>query len=50
MAAIEYSSFTCTFDATQATAALAGSGIEVPDLEDYADVLWRYWEDHLSQD
>jgi len=50
MAAIEYSSFTCTFDATEATAALAGSGIEVPDLEDYADVLWRYWEDHLSQD
>ncbi len=30
--------------------ALEGSGIEVPDLADYAWKLWDYWERHLDED
>ncbi len=36
------------FDNRQAHAALKGSGIEVPDLKDYAWRLWDYWERHLD--
>ena len=46
-AAIDHASFTCTFDSTATRQALAGSGIEVPSLEDYAPVLWNYWKDHM---
>jgi hypothetical protein len=45
---IDYADFTARFDATQAQQALAGSGIAVPPLEDYAPVLWRYWCDNLA--
>jgi NAD(P)-dependent dehydrogenase (short-subunit alcohol dehydrogenase family) len=38
------------FDAREATAALKGSGIEVPRLEDYAYRLWDYWERNLDPD
>ncbi len=38
------------FDARGAVAALKGSGIEVPRLEDYAYRLWDYWERHLDPD
>ncbi|WP_436493731.1 SDR family oxidoreductase [Actinokineospora sp. HUAS TT18] len=36
------------FDSTATRTALAGSGIDVPRLGDYADVLWRYWREHLD--
>ena len=36
------------FDSSQAQAALAGSGIEVPELEHYAARLWRYWSRNLN--
>jgi thioester reductase-like protein len=40
------------FDSTETRKALAGAnngaGIAVPRLEDYADVLWRYWREHLD--
>lgn len=36
------------FDSTATRKALEGSGIEVPKLADYADVLWRYWREHLD--
>ena len=36
------------FDCRDAERALKGSGIEVPPLEDYAWVLWDYWERHLD--
>ncbi|HEY0804817.1 MAG TPA: SDR family oxidoreductase [Pseudonocardiaceae bacterium] len=39
-----------TFDSTDTREALAGSGIEVPEFPDYADVLWRYWADNLDPD
>jgi NAD(P)-dependent dehydrogenase (short-subunit alcohol dehydrogenase family) len=38
------------FDCREATAALKGSGIEVPALETYAWRLWDYWERHLDPD
>jgi NAD(P)-dependent dehydrogenase (short-subunit alcohol dehydrogenase family) len=38
------------FDRRETDSALAGSGIEVPPLEDYAWRLWDYWERHLDPD
>jgi NAD(P)-dependent dehydrogenase (short-subunit alcohol dehydrogenase family) len=38
------------FDCREALAALEGSGIAVPPLEDYAWRLWDYWERHLDPD
>ncbi len=38
------------FDCRQTTAALAGTGIDVPPLETYADRLWHYWEENLDAD
>ncbi len=36
------------FDCREALAALKGSGIECPNLRDYAWRLWDYWERHLD--
>jgi NAD(P)-dependent dehydrogenase (short-subunit alcohol dehydrogenase family) len=36
------------FDSRDAQAALKGSGIEVPNLREYAWRLWDYWERHLD--
>ncbi|WP_280152802.1 SDR family oxidoreductase [Piscinibacter sp. XHJ-5] len=36
------------FDSRETQAALKGSGIECPDLKDYAWRLWDYWERHLD--
>ncbi|HEY3048003.1 MAG TPA: SDR family oxidoreductase [Polaromonas sp.] len=38
------------FDSRDMTAALKGSGIECPNLKDYAWRLWDYWERHLDPD
>jgi NAD(P)-dependent dehydrogenase (short-subunit alcohol dehydrogenase family) len=38
------------FDTRDTERALKGSGIEVPDLDDYADRLWDYWERNLDPD
>jgi len=38
------------FDSRDTLAALKGSGIEVPNLKDYAWRLWDYWERHLDPD
>jgi NAD(P)-dependent dehydrogenase (short-subunit alcohol dehydrogenase family) len=38
------------FDTSATTAALAGSGIELPALRDYATPVYRYWLDHLDPD
>jgi NAD(P)-dependent dehydrogenase (short-subunit alcohol dehydrogenase family) len=43
-----HTGFSSSFDNRAATAALAGSGIEVPPLASYADRLWDYWERHLD--
>ncbi len=36
------------FDRRETDAALKGSGIECPNLNDYAWALWDYWERHLD--
>ena len=38
------------FDCREMLAALKGSGIECPKLDDYAWRLWDYWERHLDPD
>jgi NAD(P)-dependent dehydrogenase (short-subunit alcohol dehydrogenase family) len=38
------------FDARDTTRALAGSGIELPPLESYAEKLWDFWERRLDPD
>ncbi len=38
------------FDTRDTERALAGTGIEVPELADYAPALWDYWERHLDPD
>ncbi len=36
------------FDARETTQALKGSGVECPNLADYAWRLWDYWERHMD--
>ncbi len=48
--AFKYVNWATKYRRENTTAALAGSGIEVPDLEDYAWRLWDYWERHLDPD
>jgi NAD(P)-dependent dehydrogenase (short-subunit alcohol dehydrogenase family) len=38
------------FDDKQARAALKGSGVQCPDIKNYADKLWAYWELQLDLD
>jgi NAD(P)-dependent dehydrogenase (short-subunit alcohol dehydrogenase family) len=38
------------FDDKEARAALKGSGIQCPDVKDYAGKLWEYWEHNLDLD
>jgi len=47
---LEYAGLTAEFDTRDTERALAGSGIEVPQLETYAERLWDYWERHLDPD
>jgi NAD(P)-dependent dehydrogenase (short-subunit alcohol dehydrogenase family) len=49
-AVLEYVDYPTRFDSSEAQAALAGSGIEVPPLESYADRIWDYWERNLDPD
>ena len=49
-AVLHYITWPTHFDSRRAQAALAGSGIEVPPLPAYAEVLWDYWERHLDPD
>ena len=46
--AMEHTEFTCHFDSAHTQSALAGSGISVPPLDEYAPVLWRYWVENLA--
>ena len=47
---ITFVNYPTRFDARETTAALKGTGIAVPRLEDYAYRLWDYWERHLDPD
>jgi thioester reductase-like protein len=45
---LETMSFPSVFSSASTRKALAGAGIEVPRLDDYAATLWRYWREHLD--
>jgi len=45
---LSFFNYPTKFDTREAERALKGSGIEVPELDDYAWVLWDYWERHLD--
>ncbi len=47
---LSYVSYPTHFDSSRTQEALAGSGIEVPPLESYADRIWDYWERNLDPD
>lgn len=46
--AMEWRDFDAEFDTANASRALAGTGIEVPPLDQYAGVLFQYWREHLD--
>jgi NAD(P)-dependent dehydrogenase (short-subunit alcohol dehydrogenase family) len=45
---VPHSTFPSVFDDSGTVSELAGSGIVVPPLQDYAGVLWRFWADNLD--
>ncbi|MDP1647587.1 MAG: SDR family oxidoreductase [Rubrivivax sp.] len=47
---LTFVNFPTRYDRRELDAALAGSGIECPRLDDYAWRLWDYWERHLDPD
>jgi NAD(P)-dependent dehydrogenase (short-subunit alcohol dehydrogenase family) len=42
--------FTAQFDTRDSERALAGTGIQVPPLDSYAERIWDYWERQLDPD
>ena len=46
----EFINWPTRYDRRELDAALKGSGIECPKLDDYAWRLWDYWERHLDPD
>ena len=47
---VDHISLVPRFDTAETERALAGTGIEVPELESYARTLWEYWERNLDPD
>jgi NAD(P)-dependent dehydrogenase (short-subunit alcohol dehydrogenase family) len=47
---VEHIALRPQFDTRDTERALAGSGIEVPELSSYAHRIWDYWERHLDPD
>jgi short-subunit dehydrogenase len=47
---LTYIDYPSDYDSRDAHRALAGTGIQVPALEAYADRLWDYWERNLDPD
>jgi NAD(P)-dependent dehydrogenase (short-subunit alcohol dehydrogenase family) len=47
---LQFINYPTRFDNRETEKALAGSGISVPKLEDYAWKLWDYWERRLDPD
>ena len=45
---LKFVNYPTRFDSRETQKALAGTGIQVPALEDYAWKLWDYWERHLD--
>ena len=47
---LQFINYPTRFDCRETEAALKGTGISVPRLDDYAWRLWDYWERHLDPD
>ncbi|MBK7996010.1 MAG: SDR family oxidoreductase [Blastocatellia bacterium] len=47
---LSFVNYPTRFDNRDAAAALKGSGISCPKLDDYAEKLWDYWERNLDPD
>ncbi len=47
---LQYVNYPTHFDSSETQRVLAGTGIEVPPLESYADRVWDYWERNLDPD
>lgn len=45
---LTFVTYNTTFDSTNTSRALAGSGIEPPELKQYMPALWQYWQRSLS--
>ncbi|MBL36902.1 MAG: short chain dehydrogenase [Xanthomonadales bacterium] len=45
---LKFFNYPTSFDTRETDRALKGTGISVPPLDDYAWVLWDYWERHLD--
>ncbi|HSY29016.1 MAG TPA: SDR family oxidoreductase, partial [Burkholderiaceae bacterium] len=45
---MQFINYPTRFDNRDTTAALRGSGIKCPQLDDYADRIWDYWERNLD--
>jgi len=45
---LQFVNYPTRFDRRETDAALKGSGVECPNLHDYAWRLWDYWERHLD--
>lgn len=45
---LPHATFRPVFDSVETRRALRGSGIAAPPIEEYADVLWRFWADNLD--
>lgn len=48
VSALGYVSNKAVFEDNRTRKALAGTGIECPQLKDYAEKLWTYWETHMD--
>lgn len=48
-AVLPHVAFGAVFDSSGTEAALAGADIAAPELDSYADVLWKYWAEHLDR-
>ncbi len=46
--AVNFVTYSTTFDCTNTKRALQGSGIAPPKLKHYIPALWQYWESNLS--
>jgi NAD(P)-dependent dehydrogenase (short-subunit alcohol dehydrogenase family) len=45
---IPHATFRTVFDSMETRRALRGTGISVPPLEEYADILWQFWAENLD--
>ncbi len=47
---LSFVNYPTRFDCIQTTKALMGSGIQCPSLNEYASVIWNYWDQRMDPD